>query len=250
MRTKPPALGTFSVFDACRDGFVAVRRNWRYLLAQARAPFGVCMLNIIAVGVGYTASPSPLESFLVMLPTTLATAYVIFIVARLCMLGEYAGQLPQDRALRRDRLVLLQATAIVCMLFDLGVGLSETLFAWLMGPNLSSQDAGAQGASLAIAGIMFWALRFAPLPVLTSIGYPLRHYALSANGVWLSFLFLGVLVLCMELPRLLLLGMVVSVTGPENLIPLVLAQVLTFGLTFWLFASYCSALQQMMKGRA
>lgn len=249
MNSRPPALGTFSIFDACRDGFVAVRDNWRYLLGQARAPFGICMLNIIAVGVGFTSDPSPLETFLAMLPTTLATAYVIFIVARLCMLDERAGQLPQDRALRRDRLALLQATAIICLLFELGIGLCTSLFTWLMGPDLSAQDPGAQAASLAVAGVMFWALRFAPLPALAAIGYPLRHYALSANGVWLSFLFLGVLVLCMELPRLLLLGMVVSITGPDNLIPLVLSQALTFALTFWLFASYSAALRQMMKGR-
>lgn len=117
----------------------------------------------------------------------------------------------------------------------------------LKNPEAFNDKAGAQFLLLIMLGVVLWALRFRLAPVLTAVDYPLRDYVERARGFMLSLRLLGLVLVCVEFPKILLLSPLLQAGTPEVMVMLI-GNAATFVFELWLFAAFCAALKMMMKG--
>lgn len=248
--TRLPELPPFRVFEACRQGLLLLGTHGATMARMAIVPFAILCVNTLLIA-QFGGKVGPLQNFIYGLPGIAATGWMVFTCTRLWLLGETPAA-PQTDIITRAR--LFQATVVTYVLWKALMAGYEYLFIVLINPQdlLQNPEAlndktGAQVALMATLGFLLWALRFRLAPVLTAVDYPLRDYIARARGFGLSLRLLGLVLVCVEFPKILLLSPLLQAGTPDIML-LLIGNAATFALELWLFASFTSALKQMYKG--
>ncbi len=248
--TRTPELAPFRVFEACRQGLLLLGLHAGTLARMGMIPFAVVCINALLIA--QFASPvTPLQNFIFGLPGIAAMGWMIFGSVRLWVLGEQAAAPQTDLP---TRLRLLQATVIAYILWKALMAGYEHIFITvanpeelLKNPDAFNDRAGVQVAIMVMLGIVLWALRFRLAPVLTAVDYSLRDYARRARGFMISLRLLGLVLICAEFPKILLLSPLIGAGTPDLLLMLI-GNAATFVLELWLFAAFVAALKEMTGG--
>lgn len=250
--TRTPELAPFRVFEACRQGLLLLGLHANAMVRMGLIPFAIVCVNSVLLNYFSAAPVTPLQNFIYGLPGIAAMGWMIFGCVRLWLLNE-TPQAPQTDMVTRTR--LLQATVIAYVLWKALMAGYEHIFIALINPeellknpDALNQRAGAQVALMAMLGIMLWALRFRLAPVLTAVDYSLRDYANRARGFMISLRMLGLVLICVEFPKILLLSPLLGAGTPDVLLMLI-GNAATFVLELWLFAAFAAALKEMMGAR-
>lgn len=241
-------LAPFRIFDTVQTALRLVTANASVLARLGAMPLLVVCLNAAAIAA--TGGTTPLQSFIYGLPAIFATGYMMFLATRLWLLGELPAFPVDAPATRRAH---MQASVIAYTLWKaLGAIYDQimiTVFnppALLENPDALNANPGLQVLFMAMSGILLWALRFRVVPVLAAVGYPLRDYVRRANGFAISFRLLALVMICVEMPRALLLSPLLADSSVPALIVLPAGNAVTFILEIWLFAAFCVALKTML----
>lgn len=189
--------GKFNIFEAVRDAYLFVGRNWTYLLKVGLLPV------LMQIGVALflqSARPdaSTVESYLWGLPATLFFAWFAFLEMRLLLLGERIDKpLPQERDFQRDRQRALRLSVITALLFNMWLSASVTLL-------LAATQSGLWGVSwpLTLAGLMLigsmaWGVRFSVLPILGAVNQPFTPFLDRVRSMMFSLRLIGMGMLCL-----------------------------------------------------
>ncbi len=249
--TRLPAYASFRVFDACRLGFGMMADHAVALARIGAVPLAIVCANTLLITQIEDAG-TPVRNFLFGLPALAATGWMIFASVRLWALGETPAALRDDKDARAG---MLQATVIAYILWKALVTAYEQVLALsipdpaqaLQNPEGLALPPGAQILLMAFVGVLLWALRFRAVPVLTALGYPVRDYARRATGFMLSLRLLGLVMVCVEFPRMLIIAPLLK-SGLGGVSLLVIGNAVTFVLELWLFAAFTAALRIMMTG--
>lgn len=248
--TRTPELPPFRVFEACRQGLLLLGLHGATLAKMAIVPFAILCVNTLLIA-QFGGRITPLQNFIYGLPGIAAMGWMIFTSVRLWLLGETPAT-PQTDIITRAR--LFQTTIVTYLLWKAMMAGYEQLFITLINPQavLDNPEAfndksGAQVALMAVLGFLLWALRFRLAPVLTAVDYPLRDYIARARGFMLSLRLLGLVLVCVEFPKILLLSPLLHAGTPDIMVALI-GNAATFALELWLFAAFTAALKEMLKG--
>lgn len=251
--TRTPELAPFRVIEACRQGLLLLGLHGRAMARLCALPLAIVCLNAVLIGVS-ADNVTPLQNFTYGLPGIAATGWAVFACVRLWVLGETQPAAPTVLMARDDRARLAHTTIVTYLLWKAMMAGCEQIIALLIRPEELLQDANAlagntngQMIGMVLLGVTLWALRFRVAPVLAAVDFPLRDYARRATGAMLSWRLLGVVLVCVELPKLLLFAPVVNAQAP-GLVLLLYGNAVTFVLELWLFASFTAALKAMMSG--
>lgn len=249
--TRTPELAPFRVFDACRQGLLLLGTHGRIMLRLGVIPFAIVCVNAVAISL-LGGTVSPVQNFIYGLPGLAAMGWMIFACVRLWVLGETPSA-PQADPLTRMR--LLQATLVTYLLWKaLMTGYEQVFFTLvnpeelLKNPQAFNDQTGTQVLIMCMLSIMLWALRFRLAPVLSALDYPLRDYIDRAGGLMISLRLLGLVLLCVEFPKILLIGPLLRAGTPDLLLMLI-GNAATFTLEILLFAAFTAALKEMMRGQ-
>jgi hypothetical protein len=247
MTQRPLPLPSFSVYDACRDGLNMLLATRPHLARLAWPVLAVAVVNGVALS--FLSSGGPLRLFLLTLPAMLATGWFVAMACRLWVLGETPRPVIAGDGLRLRQ---LQGAVLAYLVWKAAVAIYEQAVVMIAPPQLLMnapdalpQNPGGQLILMVMMGILFWGLRLRLAPALIAAGYPLRDYMRRATGFMLSLRLLGLVLLCSQLPRTLLMGALLA-AGADRVILTVTGLCLDVVLEAWLFAAFVMALRQMM----
>ncbi len=220
----------------------------RALLLRLGAP-ALAAAILTSVAVTQIPEMNPLRLFLASLPLFILTAWFLGAAVRHWLLGETPANPIDPPAERR---ALLQVSVITYILWKALVAVYEQTLVHLADPETLMADParlqeqpGAQLLLMIMMGVLFWALRFRLLPVLAAVGYPLRDYIIRANSFMLSLRMLGLVLVCVEFPKALILATLFT-GGTTGVVLVTVQHILTLILEVWLFAAFVVALRQML----
>lgn len=200
----------FNIIDAVRYGYLGVWHHRGPLLRSAWFPMGVavmCQFIVAMMGAG-----NVFAEFLLQLPAVVTLGWYLFIVTRLLLLGEDIARLDPSPAARRARESDMRAFVISFTLLNMGAVLLAILgmLATAYASGQGAANAAAAMLALAILTIMIWGLRLYALPILVSIGYPVKKFLYAVNGAPFSFSLIATFVLCPLLPVMMVSGLLLS----------------------------------------
>lgn len=248
--TRTPELAPFRVFEACRQGLLLLGLHGQTMWRLCALPLAIVCINALLIGV-LVKDVTPLQNFIYGLPGLAATAGAVFYCVRLWVFGETPAAPLTDLATRAR---LLQNTVVTYLLWKAFMAASDQVVASMINPealiadpNIATQHPNGQAFGMVMLGIALWALRYRVAPVLAAVDFSLRDYIRRAGGVMLSWRLLGVVLICVEFPKSLLLLPMVASHVPDLLL-LIYGNLITFGLELWLFASFTAALKIMISG--
>lgn len=171
----------FNIPAAIRSGYLFVGREWQYLARAGLLPLGVSLITELLM-YHQKREFSFFEDFLWHLPALTLFGWLMFVEARLLLLGERAGYLQGDPAYLSERQRALWACVLVWVLFIMA---RTSLFAYIAwGTDKSNPLVRFSWLFLFGAGI--WAIRFYVAPILAAVGYPIRRYIFQVNGILIS----------------------------------------------------------------
>ncbi len=253
MTARHTPLAGFSVFETCKQGLMLLGTHAGVMVRLAAVPFAIVCINALLIS-QISGRVSPVQNFVYGLPGIAATAWVIFACVRLWLLGETPASLQTDTTTRAR---LLQTTIVTYALWKALMAGYEQIFLMLANPAelMENPDAfndrtGVQFAIMVMLGVILWALRFRVAPVLAAVDYPLMDYVRRASGFMISLRYLGLVLMCVEFPKILIVSPLLQEGVPDTLF-LVIGNAVTFVLELWLFAAFTVALKTMMgKSRA
>ncbi len=182
----------FTISTSAVNAYRFVWREKRYLLKAAVVPVGVNLLTTLFLS-GRPDDISVIENFLWTLPYTALSAWFMFLETRLILFGERLETLPTDVGYLAERQQRLRASALIWMLFNMGVIVIASYLAWSSDISMAGQDKNAlvtTGAMLLIGG-GFWALRLSPAHILAAAGYPIKKFIRETQGMGISFRLIG-----------------------------------------------------------
>jgi hypothetical protein len=205
--------GRFNIFEAVRNAYIFVGREWFYLLKAGLLPMAAQIVATLFIQF-QRPDASQIESYLWGLPAAVFFARFMFLEARLLLLGERLDRLPQDSAYLADRHHSLKLSVLTAVLFNMGTAAALTL--WLTVEELS--QSGANGllhlAGLLIIGAIVWAIRFGIVPTLAAVHHPIRPVLRQTGGMLFSLRLVGMGMLC-TLPVILLFWFFILSLVPE-----------------------------------
>ena len=182
----------FGIFEAAKNAYVFIGREWLALLKAGLIPMGVQAALSFFIEFGLEKA-SLLEGYLWSLPAAALFGWFAFIQTRLLLLGERVETLPKDTTflLMRDR--AMKACVISSLLFNMGI---SAALAALVASGEWAQQAGGKSlpatvASLFLIGAVFWGMRFSALPILAAVHYPFQPYIRRVRGMMFSLRLFG-----------------------------------------------------------
>lgn len=209
----------FHITPAVLNAYLFIGREWRYLAGISTLPMLVNFVTM--VGVNYLRpDASIIEDFLWGIPATAFSAWFMFGVIRLLLLGEKVTRLPQsDPDALQERHRRMQGCAIAWLLFNMAL---LAIGAFLM--NIMTDDTAKDNTFLIMIcmfmiGACFWGVRFSVAHLLIAIGYPVRRFMFSVDGVGFSFRLIG-LGLMGAFPIIMILKALISLALPMEARPL------------------------------
>jgi hypothetical protein len=176
---------SFNISVAIRSGYQFVGREWRYLARFSLLPFGVTLISSVLmhqISLEQNRIFSIFEDFLWKIPSFVLLGWLMFLEARLLLLGERAGMLPGDAAYREERRNALWASITTLLLFLMGVW---ALFAYLDW-GFEKINPVIRFSCLFFFGASIWAIRFSVAYILAAVNYPMRSYIFRVNGIFIS----------------------------------------------------------------
>lgn len=204
----------FSIFAAVRDAYLFVGREWRILLRAGLLPMGLQAATTLFVEFN-RPDASGFEACLWSLPSTLFFAWFMFAETRLILLGERLDRLPADPAFVRSRRRAMTAAVLLATLFNMGFVLVTNVLSLLAQQNQAAPNLAISFCEFFLLGAAFWAVRFAILPLLAAVHYPLAPVLRKVSGLLFSLRLVGLALVCI-LP-VELVAMVLLEIGNVNL---------------------------------
>jgi hypothetical protein len=204
----------FNIPASIRSGYLFVIQEWRYLARFSLLPFGVTLITSVSmyhIGLEQNRVFSVFEDFLWNVPSFVLFGWILFIEARLLLLGERVGMLPEDAAYLAERRNALWASITVLLLFLMG---GRALYAYLDW-GISKQNAVVRFSCLFFLGAGIWAIRFAVAYILAAVNYPIRRYIFQVNGIFISLRLAGLFILT-TLPVLVVQSGLTTLILPED----------------------------------
>ncbi len=182
------AYKTFKIFPVVKAAYLFAAKERGYLLKIGVVPMVVHIATALFLQF-YRADASMLESYIWSLPSAALFAMYTFAIARLLLVGERLDRLSLEDAYKNDRPSMMKASVILSLLFHMGLALVTTILMFVV----SSKDVSGIsnllltiGAAL-IVGFTFWSVRLGVLPILASVGYPLRKFLKQVSSPLFSF---------------------------------------------------------------
>lgn len=187
----------FNIFDAIRNAYLFVGRNWLYLLKIGMLPV-LMQIGVALFLQSQRPDASTIESYLWGLPATTLFSWFMFLEMRLLLLGERIDKpLPKDINFLRDRQRALRVSIITALLFNMWLAASVTLL-------LAATDSGLWGvnwpltlAGLFLIGSIVWGMRFSVLPILGAVDHPFKPFLDQVRGMMFSLRLIGMGILCL-----------------------------------------------------
>ena len=252
----------FNIFEAVRDAYLFVGREWPYLLKAGLLPV------IVQIGLSLfiqfqREDASQIEGYLWSLPATMLFAWFTFLEMRLLLLGERLDRLPQDHACLLDRQHAMKLSVITALLFNMGVSSVITIL-------MAAASSGQWGASLPLTlgglfliGALFWGVRFGVVPILVAVHYPILPALQQTRGMMFSLRLIGMGMLCL-FPLAIVLQILLAVfmdrsadlasqlklTPVEQMAIIILNAPLSLPITVLLNAAAAYALKQILGRRS
>ncbi len=208
--------GRFKVFDAVRNAYIFVGREWPYLLKIGLAPMAlqVCLSLFIEFT---QADASAVAGYLWGLPATMSFAWFMFLETRLLLLGERIDRLPADPAYLADFQRAMQLSVLSSLLFNMAMAGAVMLEMTLLRATQKGVSGFADLGGFVLIGAIFWGLRFGIIPILMAVRHPVRPVLRQVQGMLFSLRLAGLGVVCLfpvaflyQIVILLLLGDVVD----------------------------------------
>lgn len=251
----------FGIFNAARDAYLFMGREWRYLLKAGMMPAALQALLSIFVQFQLKGDVSTLETWLWSFPATLMMAWYSFVQVRLLLLGERADHMKLDRVDLRARQRALTVSVTVSLLFNMMLFVAVTLLLALASSGKWGVDALVTLAGLLVTGFLFWSMRIALLPILAAVDYPMPAFLNRVRGPFFSFRLLGLgivslfpvmmvaqIVVAVFFSDVLQDGKIVLSTG-EQMGMILFGAGLSLAVTTVLNAAGAYALKQILGGR-
>jgi hypothetical protein len=188
--------GRFSIFEAVRNAYTFVGKEWLYLLKAGLLPMAMQAVATLFIQF-QRPDASQIEGYLWSLPAAVFFAWFMFLEMRLLLLGERLDRLPKDPAYLADRRHCMKLSVMATILFDMGAVVALTLCTntdEAMNPD--NPNGPLLIGLLFIIGAMAWAVRFGIIPTLAAVHYPIRPVLRQTEGMLFSLRLIGMGLLC------------------------------------------------------
>lgn len=205
----------FDIIAAVIHGVRFTVAERRYLIAAMVLPYVLTLLtNVASFFLIEKQAGNILSAALITLPASAASAWFMFVQARLILFGERLGSLPSAPEFTLQRHNDLNACVLTWVLFKMAViGISAYLLWWKDQGSPDTFDHYSMIGMLMI-GATFWGLRLSVAHILVATGYSVKQYIFRVNGAMVS---------------LRLLGMGILISIPFEIFSEPLARILTQG---------------------
>lgn len=171
----------FAIFEAVKNAYLFVGREWLYLLKAGSLPVVVQVVTALFVQL-QREDASATEAYLWGMPATLLFAWFTFLETRLLLLNERLDELPRDPEYLKERQHGMKLAVIINVLFNMAMAAAVALLT-------AAANSGQWGANLPLTlgglfliGAVFWGVRFGVLPILAAVHYPFRPFLQQVKG--------------------------------------------------------------------
>lgn len=192
--------GRFNIFEAVKNAYVFVGREWFYLLKAGILPMAMQIVATLFIQF-QRPDASQIEGYLWGLPAAVFFGWFMFLETRLLLLGERLDRLPKDPAYLADRQHCLKLSVMTAVLFNMAA--AALLTGWLMieETNQSGENWPLHIGGLLLIGAIAWGLRFGIIPTLAAVHYPIRPVLRRVDGMLFSLRLIG-MGMCCTLPAI------------------------------------------------
>jgi len=180
----------FSIFEAVKNAYIFVGREWLYLLKAGLLPMGAQIVTGVFIQF-QRPDASLVESYLWGLPAAALLGWFIFLETRLLLLGERLERLPKDSAALADRRHAMKLSVLTALLFNMGAAGAITLWLAVEEAAQSSANGFLNAVGLLIIGGIIWGVRFGIIPTLAAVHYPIRPVLRRTAGLLFSLRLIG-----------------------------------------------------------
>lgn len=177
----------FKIFPVVKSAYLFAAKERGYLLKIGVLPMVAHVVTALFLQF-YRADASMLENYIWSLPSAALFAVFTFALARLLLVGERLDKLSVEDAYKNNRPRMMKASILLSLIFHMGLALVTITLMFVV----SSKDVSGVsnifltvGAAL-IVGFIFWGVRFGVLPILASVGYPLKRFLMKVNSPFFS----------------------------------------------------------------
>ena len=186
----------FNIFEAVKNAYLFVGREWVYLLKAGALPVVMQICTSLFVQLVREDS-SILEGYLWGLPATALFSWFVFLEMRLLLLKEKIDELPHDVGYLIDRQNAMRIAVLTSLLFNMGISFAMTILLGIVESGKWGISTPLTLAGSLLAGVAFWSIRFGILPILAAVHYPFRPVLLQTRGAMFSLRLAGMALVCM-----------------------------------------------------
>ncbi len=185
----------FSIFEAAKQAYIFVGKEWFYLLRAGMLPVGAQITTTLFVQFDRQGA-SPIESYLWELPAAVLFAWFMFLETRLLLLGERLDRLPLDPAYLADRQHAMKVSVLTAVLFNMSMAAAQALLLALGEQSQTGTSPLINIGGFFLIGAIVWGVRFGIVPTLAAVHHPIRPVLRQTEGMLFSLRLMGMGILC------------------------------------------------------
>lgn len=167
----------FKIFNAISSGSFFLRRNCGYLLKFSIIPLILHIAGNIFVQI-QRPDASLFEIYLWNLPAVAAFGWFVFIQTRLIFLGERLDNIPENQWYKEGRINSMHASIIIFIFFNMFVTFSSGVMVMTAIADQANEIKHSLAGAITtlVTLLMFFGVRYAFLPILAAVHFPLKIF--------------------------------------------------------------------------